>query len=347
MNKRAVALMITDTHATSNNIWLQESIWNQFFEKAEELGVSTLLHGGDMVHARKSQPLEVLKHLSWIKESVIDNGFELIGLSGNHDLVNQEDVFSYPTLLDDDDFQIIDQSYQYKVNDNLSIWFLAYFPEKGSYKDRIEKIKMNMDMGKKNILVSHISVNGGLAHKNATTNKEVPADLFDDFDKVLLGHFHNRNRVDYDNVDIHYVGSAFANNYGEDNEKGFTIIYDDGSIEFVNAKFPKYETIQADISEIDGKWMKQTKNHIQDSGNNVRLIVTGDESELKKLKPAKFSEIGIKQLKKNSDNIAIRDESNKVVFVSLDKETVIKEYKKFAVEIEIEDVEFGVEYLSV
>ena len=351
MSKKAIAIHLTDTHATDSNLKIQESIWKQAVALSVANGRCNIFHGGDWVTARKAQSLEVLEHLVWIKDLCGEERIKLTGVSGNHCKTNQESVFAYPNLLNDDSFHIVDETHT-EVFGKVRVSFMSYFPEDGSCRDKIErlvdKLKTTKKKGVKEIFVCHQGFNGGLSHKNATSNKELPIEILEFFDVVLIGHYHNRNKIENDfSTDVWYTGSTHANNYGEDNEKGFTIIYDDGSIEFVNAEFPKYETIKVELSDIDGKWMKQTKNHIKDSGNNVRLIITGDESELKKVKTAKFSDIGVKKLKKNSDSVTMRDENNKIVFVSLDKETVIKEYKKFAAEIEISDVEFGIEYLSI
>ena len=200
---------------------------------------------------------------------------------------------------------------------------------------------------KKNILCAHQGISGGLSHENATINKELPAESFKAFDLSLLGHYHNANVVEHNGShEIRYIGSSNATNYGEDNNKGFTIIYDDGSIEFTNSEFPKFETIEVDVAEITGKWMSTTKKHIASSGNNVRVIVNGDESELKKLKKQKFSDIGIKKVIRKNDSVAIdMTDLDKVSFVSLDKKTALKEYKKFCVSQEI-DPSFGLEYLD-
>jgi len=342
--KKPIALFLTDTHATPNNIELQEDIWYQAIHISKTKGIDTIYHGGDWVTARKAQTLEVLKHLDWIKELVCDcNDMGLIGISGNHDKTFQESQYAYPNILSDENFFIADEHYV-REYDNINIHFMPYFTETGSYKDRIDDIRVDGD--KKSILITHISVNGGLAHENATANKEVPADLFDSFDKVLIGHFHNRNKVDYKKTDIWYTGSAFASNYGEDNEKGFTIIYDDGSIEFINSEFPKYETISIEADKVDGNWLSETKRHIKETENNVRLIISGDESELKSIQKKKFSDIGIKKLQLNSESVAIRNKDNEVVFVNLDKDTVKKEYKRFCVNQEI-DSELGLEYLNL
>lgn len=345
--RKPYALTLTDTHATPNNLKLQESIWKQAVRYCLDNKIPTIYHMGDWVTARKAQSLEVLKHLDWVKKLLYENGIVLIGISGNHDKSNQESIFAYPNIYGNDiDFRIVEERYDEQLSDSVHIHLLPYFPETGSYNDKLEDAKKRVVKGKKNILLTHAGVNGGLAHENATVNKEIPADAFVGFDMVLIGHYHNRNKIDFDLVDIWYTGSAFASNYGEDNEKGFTIIYDDGSIEFVNSEFPKFETIEVEVDKVDGKWLSETKKHISDTGNNVRVVVTGDESELKSISKQKFSNIGVKKLKLNTENISVRNDRNEVVFVNLDKATVKKEYKKFCVNNEI-DHDFGFEYLNL
>ena len=345
--RKAVAICITDTHAHSNNIELQESIWGQLFDLAEERNIKKVFHLGDMVHARKAQPLEVLEHLVWVKRCLLDRGLDFTGICGNHDKVSLESFFAYPSLYDSNEFKIVDKTYSLSINDNLSVWFMSYFPETTTAPKILKEVSEMVDTNKINILCSHQGVNGGLSHDNATINKELPTEAFKVFNLTLLGHYHNANVVEHDGChEIRYIGSSNATNYGEDNEKGFTIIYDDGSIEFVNSEFPKYETISVEVDKVDGKWLSETKKHIKESGSNVRVIVSGDESELKGIQKKKFSEIGVSKLLLNSESVAIRNENNKVVFVNLDKKTVLKEYKRFAINQEI-DSSLGIEYLNL
>lgn len=341
--KKSIRLCLTDTHVNNNNLDLQESIWLQAIEVCKSKNINVIHHLGDFVTNRKAQSLAVLEHLMWIKSLLLENNISLIGITGNHDRTNLESVFAYPNIFNDKNFKIVEESYQEVVGD-IEFTFLSYFPETGSYKERFNKIRV--DDTKFTVLHTHIGISGGLSHKNATINKEVPSDMFGDFDLVTSGHYHNRNKVDNDvNTDIWYIGSAYAANYGEDNDKGFTIIYDDGSIEFHQTDFPKYETISVDVTEVDGKWLSSTKKSIAASGSNVRVIVTGDESELKKVKKQKFSDIGVKKLQLSVDTVDVLDVKSSTTFVSLNKETAIKEYKKFCVKQEL-DPDFGLEYLE-
>jgi len=346
MGRKPIAICITDTHAHSNNIEIQENIWNQLFVLAKERGIKRVFHLGDMVHARKAQPLNVLKHLNWIKENIKDRSLDFTGICGNHDKVSLESLFAYPTLYDSDGFNVVEETQELQINDGLSIWFMSYFPETTTAPKILSEMSLRVKKSKKNILCAHQGISGGLSHENATINKELPAESFKAFDLSLLGHYHNANVVEHNGShEIRYIGSSHATNYGEDNNKGFTIIYDDGSIESINSEFPKFETIDIEVSEISGKWLSNTKKHIASSGNNVRLIVSGDESDLKKLKKQKFSDIGIKKVIRKNDNVSIESVDDKVAFVSLDKKDALKEYRKFCINQEI-DPSFGLGYLE-
>tara|TARA_R110000744_G_scaffold7342_5_gene25360 strand:- start:10981 stop:12027 length:1047 start_codon:yes stop_codon:yes gene_type:complete len=346
-NNKPIILCLTDTHAHTGNLKLQKSIWIQAVNLAKELNIKKIVHLGDWVVDRKAQSLSVLEHLIWVKNLILENDLCLIGVSGNHDKQSLESTSAYPNLYSSDRFMIVEKTYELELSDTLSMWLMSYFLETTIAPEIIREMSSKVDTSKKNILGCHQGINGGLAHKNATSNKELPTGIFEKFDLVLSGHFHNKNLVEHDgSFDIWYIGSTHTANYGEDNDKGFTIIHDDGSIEFHNAEFPKFETIKIDVEEVDGKWLSETKKYIKETGINVRVIVTGDESELKKIKKQKFSDIGVKKLKLNAESVAIRNEDDRVVFVSLDKKAAIKEYKKFCVNNEI-DPSLGLEYLDV
>ena len=88
----------------------------KLIDRVNKLDVKKILHGGDFVTARKAQSLEVLEHLVWVKNTVINSGLSLIGIAGNHDKTDQESVFSYPKLLNDERFKIVDDYLNEKVD---------------------------------------------------------------------------------------------------------------------------------------------------------------------------------------------------------------------------------------
>lgn len=58
--------------------------------------------------------------------------------------------------------------------------------------------------------------------------KELPAKMFEGFDLVLCGHYHNRATIS-DN--IQYIGSSRQMSLEKTIQKGYTILFDD-DIEF-------------------------------------------------------------------------------------------------------------------
>ncbi|MEM6734461.1 MAG: hypothetical protein AAF620_00185 [Bacteroidota bacterium] len=346
MPKVPIGVLLTDTHLTKNNTSDIEEVWKQCIDLCQDLKVRRIFHGGDMVTARAAQPLNVLLSISNTIRALDDADIEVDAILGNHDLVNQEAFEGYPSIFDSKGFRIhgIHEILRSPGFGKVVIHMLSYFPEKGSYKDRVEAIKGQLDKDKFNLLITHVGINGGLAHANATTNKEVPAALFDGFDKVLVGHYHNQCQIE--GYEIYYVGSTHQQNFGEDVNKGFTILYDDGSHKFIKSEMPEYHTYRRAVEEAGGEFLHQIATHKKKhSGDRIRVILTGDESKLKTIDKLAFAEVGTDRLQLKEESVAIRGEERQASFVSFDKELLIKEYGAFCVDQELEK-ELGLDYLK-
>lgn len=152
--------------------------------------------------------------------------------NGNHDKVNQEAVRGYCHVFDQHDNVLV-------ADDTISLlaskdWdfvlhIIPYFPENGSFIEKLDKlIADGLDKKRKNYLYIHEGVNGALSQSN---EKELSPNVFSIFDKVFVGHYHNRCTIDGTNVE--YIGSSRQHNFGEDEEKGYTVIYPDGHYDFI------------------------------------------------------------------------------------------------------------------
>ena len=90
-------------------------------------------------------------------------------------------------------------------------------------------------------------INGALA---TPAPQELPAHIFEPFDRVFAGHYHNRTKVA--GTRIEYIGSSRQFNFGENEEKGYTILCADGSAEFVrNRVNQRYRTLDVTAAEVD------------------------------------------------------------------------------------------------
>ena len=77
--------------------------------------------------------------------------------------------------------------------------------------------------------------------------------------------------------------SLRQNSYGENNNKGFTLLYDDLSYEIVKGVFKEYKKIKLNI---DGKTKVEINNILKKyelDDRNLRFEVYGDENSLRSL----------------------------------------------------------------
>ncbi len=74
-----------------------------------------------------------------------------------------------------------------------------------------------------------------------------------------------------------YVGSTDPRNFGEDNEKGVTIIYNDGSHEFVNLQFKPFVTVDLIGEDLTSELLSKVQAKAAEA--HVRLRVEGTISE--------------------------------------------------------------------
>ena len=98
--------------------------------------------------------------------------------------------------------------------------------------------------GTKNILVAHLGIDGAKqgqsSHRlaSAFTLNDMHSDIFD---YVYIGHFHLRQYL-ADNV--WYGGSTMQLSFNDEGQnKGYDILHEDGSWEFVPANTPEFVTV--------------------------------------------------------------------------------------------------------
>lgn len=339
---KPLCLVLTDSHEDKDNIDNIENLWDKAIDICLTHNIKIIYHAGDIFTERAAQPLEVLISMYRIINKLIKHGIILNAIPGNHDKTNLESEWSYLSIFDCDNFRVWSDYYVEDLTKDIRVFMLPYFPELGSYPNRLEALKTKVGSGI-NILITHIGVNGGLAHENATTNKEVSAKIFDAFDKVMIGHYHNRHKVK--GHEIYYIGSTHQQNFGEDENKGFTLLYEDGSHQHIPSDMTIFKTIEVDADSIDKEFLEGIKREKNSTNSKIRLVVHGDESAIKSIDKKSIAACGVDKLKLNSESLSIRQEEKEVTFVNFDKAELIKEYKVFSTDQEI-DSKVGLEYLT-
>lgn len=195
----------------------------------------------------------------------------------------------------------------------------------------------------KHILCSHIAVNGSVNNDGSKQESTIKPSLFKEFHKVFLGHFHNRHKI---GANIYHLPSIQQNNFGEDEEKGFTVLYDDGSHELIKSKFKPFIKVKIDVNKTSKEELNEVIKEYEKQSQNasVRFILEGSGEKLKSISKEKFLQAGIDVKTKNCEIDTIED-FDTVEITQYTDENIIDEFDEFC-ELKDLDFETGIKYLK-
>lgn len=320
---KPIAILLTDTHLKEGNQDLVYDIFKQSIQLAKKLKVDKVFHAGDFFTSRTSQSLQVL--ISFYDDILglfAKENIELIGIAGNHDKTNQDSEKSYLDIFRHRKcFKLFRNEEVIDLN-GITIGFLPFFTD--SYKDRLKKVKqLAIDINNDcNILITHHAFNGAINNDGSVVDDSNSTKLVKFWNKVLVGHYHDSNHFD----NIYYVGSAYQANFGERiDDKGFTIIYDNGDIDFEPSKFPKYIKVKLEISDnIDTEIEMFSSKE-----DHVRFIFSGDKTDIHKIDRQKLDEVGIDvkfELNEVNEEILKVEQGD---FSSMSKKNIFNYFKEY------------------
>lgn len=343
-NKIPTALLLNDIHVSKDNIPEFQKNWDEALKICKEQGITDMIIGGDLWLSRSSQTLSTLMAVRQAVIKATAMGVILTIAEGNHCKVDQESLLGYSHLFSEypnvyvvDDYTIID------ISEQVVLYVMSYFPENGSFPKRLEDIvSADFDSRKHNILYIHEGINGALSTPN---EKELPTKIFKAFDKVLVGHYHNRCIVK--NTKIEYIGASRQHNFGEDEAKGYTILYNDGSYEFIQNKVNvRYKVVDVSVKDLDSRFMDQLDDWQATGLYKIKTRINCTSKEVSCIDKQKLIQAGATKVEIITEEI----EATKIASHSLDKKfdkTGIKhEYTNFCADKGIKNVEMGLQYLD-
>lgn len=345
---RPFALLANDFHVGLNNIAEFEKNWEEMLEVCREYGVKNVFIGGDLYESRAGQDLDVLLAVRRAFNRLRHRNLEAYIIDGNHDKKNGSSTFSYNNIFADcvPGVHFIDTFVtMYIANSDVVVYLLSYFDNKqGKFDELFNHMLKNFNPKYYNILYCHQGISGGLSKLTAD---ELPAEIFQPFNLVLAGHYHNRKQIPDTNIE--YIGSSRQHNFGEDTEKGYTILYTDGTTDFVqneaNIRFVTYET--------DFKGIKDIKEEIErrspelQKQESVRLIVNCTEEEAKKIDSQGLKEAGFSKVEAKSQRFD--HEITQADFkAKYDKAGIKEEYRSYCAtqDVRADEIEMGIQYLD-
>ena len=338
------ALLINDIHVSKDNIPEFQKNWDEALKICKEQDIPEIIIGGDLLQSRSSyQTLDVLLAVRQALIKANNAGLELTIAEGNHDLVDQEAILGYCHVFSEyphvhvvDDYTVLDFS------DDVVLYVMSYFPESGSFTSRLQDILDNdFDPSKHNILYIHEGIRGGLA---MPSDDELPTKIFKDFDAVLVGHYHNRCKIKGTNIE--YIGASRQHNFGEDEEKGYTILYSDGSYQFVkNQSNIRYKVIDLALQDVDNNLIDELNDIKVDGKYKVKARISCSATDVQNVDKQKLLEAGAAKVEIVTEKTVAKIIEAHSLDRKFDKTGIKQEYESFCSE-KVIDSSMGLQYLD-
>jgi len=230
------AVLISDVHYNINTLKLADASMRLAIAKANALNVP-LIVAGDLHDTKASLRGECV--------SAMIETFKLAGiipyvLVGNHDKINEKS--------EDNAIEFL-QGYAHLIkvplySMPLDLYLVPYQHDPEAllkYLGRVPKgSQLIMHQGRTE------SDYGDYIQDKSALSK----DAYTDF-RVISGHYHTRKNYEHGGNVFSYIGNPYTLTFGEakDPEKGFQVLYQDGSLEFIPTNLRKH--IKFDISATD------------------------------------------------------------------------------------------------
>ena len=339
-------LLLNDIHISKDNIPAFKANWQEAIDICRKMDVMEIAIGGDLFFSRAAQTLDVLLAVHDALLTAAEHGIHVTIAEGNHDKVNQENERGYCHVFDQhSNVLVCDEYVSLPLGDDCRfvLHMMGYFPEDGSFCTRLDRLKEEaLDPKRLNFLYIHEGINGALAQPN---DKELPAKIFEDFDKVFVGHYHNRTIID--KTRIEYIGSSRQHNFGEDEEKGYTVIYTDGSHEFIkNQANTRYRMIDVSAERAGLHLMDELREIDADGRYKVKVRVHAPQAAMKSVDKAALLDAGATKVELIADDEEMLEVAASSLFDKFDSHRIRETYEEFCREKQIDDVAIGLEYLS-
>lgn len=283
-------LVSTDWHLKPSNLEEIYKLQEQEILEANKLGVISHVWLGDIFDSRISQREEVLNTLTKIIELYQHYGHYIYCISGNHDKTSYEsetsflDVFRYHP-----NFKLITKVDYFAIG-RIDCYFIPFFTNE-IWCDEYKQIGNAINLSNK-ILFTHLAFQGSRNNDGTLVESSITPSMFKDWGKVFSGHYHDHQELT-DNV-IH-LGSITQNNFGEDENKGFWVIYEDLSYDLIPSDGKKYRKLVVNLDEMTFKQVDKVIKKFKEENNDsfVRVEINGSEDAIKSIDKKEYQSLGI------------------------------------------------------
>lgn len=338
--KKPIAIISTDWHLNDNNAVQLLDIADEEVALAKKLGVNRIVWLGDMFDSRMSQRQDLLNCLDSIIDAHTSQGLRVHCIPGNHDKTDYKADESFLTPYRyHPGFQLYEQE-EGLLFGNFAAYFVPFYQQDVWIK-HFKNIR-GIAHGDASILFSHTAIEGSINNDGSVVESSIKASMFKDFDRVFLGHYHNAQQPA---KSVFHLPSVCQNNFGEDTDKGFTVLYDDLSFELVKATFKPYLTAKFPADTFTRDLVNHLVGEAKSGDMYLRVVITGDQQAVKGVDRKTLQAAGI-SIKVKYDDVEVTEPEQRTETVKELSGTDIKEkFVKFC-EANSYSVEEGLSLLN-
>ena len=317
--KKPIAIIWNDVHLKNGN---EESVldaFNYMLVKAKELGIKRTIFAGDLFDSRTMQRLKVLQTFDKMLENLSKAGMSVDLISGNHD---KTIYASYDSFL---------EQYRYHpgVNYYKGITELEYDGIKFTYAPFFSDdmlIPMLEESKGGDVLISHFEMQGSTHLGNVVEKSVINEKFLSKWKKVYLGHYHNHHEI---TKDIVHLPSFIQASFGEDDNKGFSVLYDDLSYSIIKGRFRRFKKVSINLDTITPSDIKELLKTHENSPNSIRFEISGSESKVKAFDVSIFKDTNIDVKKKYEQKFDFEQDEKPSIIEKFDKKSVQDSFEKF------------------
>lgn len=347
--KHAIGVLVNDIHLDKENGELVKDIFNQLVKVCEKYGTKNIFCGGDVFTNRSGQPLQCLTDWKEILSNLSKKKIQLYVIPGNHDKTDSDDEKSYLDVFSEPCVTLF-RGAGYRVIDGCLVAFIPYFKDEKWLKEYDSLItllfEIDADLSIPSVLITHSGFDGVMNNDGSKVSSLIKPSMFENWTNVLIGHYHNASKL-ADNVI--YTGSAYQNNYGENiTDKGFTVVYSDGSIEFVPSRFPKYIKEVVDAND-KTSLMNLLEKYDGEKYDHIRFVFRGKKVDCEKINISEIQgKYGIDCKFESTEAAEAIEISESDSVLSYDKRAITKNFLKFCSDNDIkgDKLKYGLELIK-
>lgn len=294
---KTIGVISTDWHIDeSNQSEVYELVLKQV-EIAKREGLSKIFCLGDVFDSRQKQSERVLNTFTSILEYLEVNNMYLICVPGNHDKTDYRGYRSFLSPFKNRPYFSLVEEFKVLENfegTNTHVLLIPFYSE-DEWLERLEEASKFLEArGLRKgdtILMSHQALTGSVNNDGSKVENSIKPGMLSDFKAVFLGHYHDYQEI---TASIIHCPSIRQKNFGENPNKGYTLIKDTGEYDIELSEFKQYYTMEYDASDLDPKFLEELKKEVKETDMHVRIKVRGEAKDVKSLDLNSLRAVGVK-----------------------------------------------------